>query len=197
MALSLLFQTMFSVLNVNTGVLHPQGFVWFLVFSLENKCSHTGLPTFPKPSESTWSTEDDPSVGPLRHHLNELWHYSQFFMWRAFVLLCEMLACCGFVCWKNTFHLVCLKIHCDSFKVIIIHSPASEETNRGADSSNYMFIMDQSSHRHIPHRAVYSHDSTILFQGLFGDSLAVCFGHHSSVFMDWLKGHVHIRRNYL
>lgn len=149
----------------------PQGFVWFLVFSLENKCSHTGLPSFPKPSESTWSTEDDPSVGPLRHHLNELWHYSQFFMWQAFVLLCEMLACCGFVCWKNTFHLVCLKIHCDSFKVIIIHSPASEDTNRGADSSNYMFIMDQSSHRHIPHRAVYSHDSTILFQGLFGDIL--------------------------
>lgn len=138
-----------------------------------------------------------PKCWTPQHHLNELWHYSQFFMWRAFVLLCEMLACCGFVCWKNTFHLVCLKIHCDSFKVIIIHSPASEDTNRGADSSNYMFIMDQSSHRHIPHRAVYSHDSTILFQGLFGDSLAVCFEHHSSVFMDWLKGHVHIRRNYL
>lgn len=161
-----------------TQVSFTTGFVWFLVFSLENKCSHTGLPSFPKPRESTWSTEDDPSVGPLRHHLNELWHYSQFCMWRAFVLLCEMLACCGFVCWKSTFHLVCLKIHCDSFKVIIIHSPASEDTNRGADSSNYMFI-------------------TILFQGLFGDSLAVCFGHHSSVFMDWLKGHVHIRRNYL
>lgn len=93
-----------------TQVSFTTGFVWFLVFSLENKCSHTGLPSFPKPSESTWSTEDDPSVGPLRHHLNELWHYSQFCMWRAFVLLCEMLACCGFVCWKNIFHLVCLKI---------------------------------------------------------------------------------------
>lgn len=181
-----------------TQVSFTTGFVWFLVFSLENKCSHTGLPTFPKPSESTWSTKDDPSVGPLRHHLNELWHYSQFCMSQAFVLFM----------WNVSMLWICLlkqhissrvfkNPHCDSFKVIIIHSPASEDTNRGADSSNYMFIMDQSSHRHIPHRAVYSHDSTILFQGLFGDSLAVCFGHHSSVFMDWLKGHVHIRRNYL
>lgn len=134
----------------------PQGFVWFLVFSLENKCSHTGMSTFPKPRESTWSTKDDPSVGPLRHHLNELWHYSQFCMSQAFVLfmwnvsmlwiclLKQHISSCVF---KNPH---CDSCRCFSLKVIIIHSPASEETNRGAESSNYMFIMDQRTHRHIP-----------------------------------------------